>query len=383
MFDAKKISAPLSIILFSISALILLFTGLSVALIMIFKSIAENDIDDIVEKTAEAYVAGVDSKLYNYITGIDSVSLNKMLRDQMWNSAVTEMDMVTLGTQMQRNVDSITYSFYKSGDIYSHRIYSYLPTDGSYFFNMSRAEEFSWYKTMKETGIPLMRWYEYSNITKSNHLNIAKSISPYGIPRALAANGDCYQTISINLSRLLVPETDIFSDELTEIYLFDAKSDQMVYATNLDNSNDIADYYNQFAMGMGVESEPLKAYTTMNKDKNTNITVCNLSQLDLSIVLVFPRKSILENNKTPRNLIAWCFVVPVFFLLLFMLLFYKVYSKRQEYIIKNIDEFDEQSAVTPPLLNGNDELARIDRHVNRMITRTKVLFRENYLEKII
>lgn len=378
----RRFTAPLRTMLVIISALMLLFTVLSILLVVIFKSISEQDTNDFVKRTTEIYGASVDAKLKNYLTGIDAVALNNMLRDQMWNPYVSEMDMVSLGTQMQRNVDSITYSFYSSGDIYRHTIYSFLPTDGSYFFNLSRAEALPWYIEMQEKGASTMQWYSYSNITKSNHLNIAKIINRYGVVNNNQADGDCCQTISINLSNLLLPSAEMFPDTTVSLYLIDNKRKEIVYTNTENDDKQVMGYYSNKMRKNKDEMPTATAQFEFSKDKKSNIALYQLENLNMCIGIVFPQTDVLNSNTLTRNIVLWLFDVPVFLLLLFLLLFYRVFSSRLEHIVSNIDNFDERSQTDLKPLSGNDELARIDRHLTRMLVRIKTLIKDNYVQKM-
>jgi len=131
-----KRSYPLFIMLIIISALMLLSALLSVLIIKRYINMVNDDTNQLLYLAADSYTDVVQTRLNNYTTGMELIALNQTIRDNIFRTDVTRTEMVGLGNTLKKTIDSLTYFFYQSGELYQHKIYTHLPGNGAYFSSL-------------------------------------------------------------------------------------------------------------------------------------------------------------------------------------------------------------------------------------------------------
>lgn len=136
-----------------------------------------NELYGIQKDSADIYVSGVEEKLSNYITAMGVVSMSNDLRDYIFNREVSRSEMVTLSKELGQRISEMTFFLYQSEEVISQRLYTFLPGDGYYFWDINEVEEQAWFQNLKQKSPQW--WYRYSDVTHSYHLTLAGIINNY------------------------------------------------------------------------------------------------------------------------------------------------------------------------------------------------------------
>lgn len=320
--------------------------------------------------TADAYVTAVGDKLSNYDIAMGSVSLNQTIRENIFRTDISRSEMVEIGNALGTRIDEMTFFLYHNAEVQSHYLYTYLPANGRYFLNITDANNQPWYSLLQEQS---SCWcYTYSNVTRSNHLTLASTVNAFGA--SIENQGKCYQTISIDTAQLFAPSAVTFPDMNAEIFILDDKSGEVIYASDKKLTKSISALYKTQSM------DRLPNRVTLPKTNGESFIPIfrSMNNLDASVVLLFRPAKIVKQGD-PTNLFLLVVASASFLVFLFvLLLFYYMFAQRMESLITKMDRFDEKEPSHPEAIGGNDEIARIDRHLIKMQERIRTLIQEEY-----
>ena len=201
----------------------------------------------------------------------------------------------------------------------------------------------------------------------------------FGATSPIQSSDSCYQMITINLNQLFLPETQTFLGQQAEVYIFDNRERSQIYGSD-SHDETAGQLYQEMQAGYDNKGIPLKI-----KDANHKVfTVLSrsLSDPDITVILLFSPYHLTVQGYF-SELISIAAITLLFFLLLLILLrFYSNYRQRLDYITGTMDNFNEQKPDDHRPLLGNDEIARIDRHLIRMQNRILALIQEKYAVKM-
>lgn len=380
MPHAENRSAPLRFIMFTTAGFLLLIVVLVFFIIFQFQLQAKTSAEDWVRSSSVMYRDRIEERFRNYVAGTDAVALNSSIRESLWRTDISEMYMVNLGDKLKRNIDSITYSFYNAQDIYSYNIYSYLPTVGGYFFNLDRAYTSVWYSKLIRSGLNSIAWYDYSKFTKSMHWNTAKVMQRQAWSTEGDGDGNCYQTMSINLNNLFSSETLFSGTTGVQIYAFDNVTGACVYGSSDRYVVDAEAYYREISQ---VEpSFEQQLHQTNVRRNSTILTLQRVPTMQMTVVMAFERTAHNLQMTVSDNIFLVILVVPFLLVLGFQIRFYRRFKRRLGHVTSHIDTFDSKSTTAIVPLGGTDEVSHIDRHLVQMLERIRTLITENYTQKM-
>ncbi|MDF2540767.1 MAG: sensor histidine kinase [Herbinix sp.] len=329
---------------------------------------------------ADLYVSVVDDKVSSYRTAMGVVSMSNNLRDNIFRNNVSRSEMVMLGRNLAQNISETTFLLYKSQEVISHWLYTYLPADGYYFKNIKDVQNKEWFESLKMKSPQF--WYHYSNVTDTNHLTIAEIIYNYDSTVGTWGQGYCCQTITVDTATLFKP----FEDTEMSIYIFDNKTGSMIYdySPNLKEKGKeaIQKQYNAIYEGSSRMSRFPSRISLINdngiKGKYTVVTR-NIGIPDATAVILFNLKQVEQSDSA--GLIYGAIII-LFCMMFLLTLSSLVYNKRLNKLIDRMDHFDEKDEMLPEPIEGSDELARIDRHLLRMQGRVRTLIQNEYTAKM-
>jgi sensor histidine kinase YesM len=338
------------------------------------------EFNDIYSDSADLYVSAVGDKLFSYITAMGVVSMSNDLRDNIFRDNVSRSEMVTLGRELRQNISEMTFFLYQSREVISHRLYTFLPSDGYYFWNISDVEELDCFIKLKQSSPQW--WYTYSNVTRSNHLTLASIINNFNSTEGTWGQGHCYQTIAVNTAVLFMPDLGLE----TKVYLFDNKTGNIIYNNSSTSQREKLDiiqkqYDEAYPKTQGSRAFPEKILLTDDEGKSVEYTAMTrqIDLIDITAVMLFNPKQIEETNGVG---VIYGTVILLFFMMLLLILSNWIYNRRLNKIIVRMDKFDEKDVLLPEPIGGKDELARIDKHLLRMQRRISTLIQEEYTAKM-
>jgi two-component system sensor histidine kinase YesM len=274
----------------------------------------------------------------------------------------------------------MTFFLYQSREVISHRLYTYLPSDGYYFWDINAVKELDRFVKLKQNSPQW--WYTYSNVTRSNHLTLASIIYNFNSTVGSWGQGCSYQTIRVDTAVLFKPDHGLDN----QIFLFDNKTGNMIYnnASFLPKEGiDIiqeqySDARNRLQGSMYI---PDKILLTDEDGKSIKYTAMTrqIDLIDMTAVILFNPKQFESTNGTG---VIYGTVILLFCMMLLLILSNWIYNRRLNKIIIRMDRFDEKDVQLQESIGGKDELARIDRHLLRMQRRISTLIQEEYTAKM-
>lgn len=378
MWKPGKRAVPMRTLLFVVSLLILLSALLFSILIRWYIGNVTRETEKLLSLASDEYGNGILKKYDNYITGQELIGLDQTIRDNIFRTDVRPSEMMDLGKQLKKIVDSLTYFFYQSGEVYSYRLYTYLPGDGSYFFNLDSIREEWWFQKMQRERLSSFSWYSYSSIAATYQLNIVRSVTDFGSSVSRRGAENCYQCITINLNALFSLESEVFRGESAEIYVFERENGVLVYK----NGNHGQEAAELFAAMPEDGYSDTAAVRVQGDQRALTMQSRRLDSMNATVLLLFTPSRLDAQGVLSETLSAAGIVLVFLLLLSFLVWFYLNYHSRLEYVIRNIDGFDENSPKAFEALKGDDEVARIDRHVIRMQERIRTLIQREYTAKM-
>lgn len=368
-----KKALPLYTMLIVISGLILLSAMLFFVLFQWYAGNVSRETARLLSVAADEYVESIETKLGDYLAAEELVALDQSVRDNIFRRDVSSAEMVDLGKQLKKTIDSLTYFFYRSGEVYSYYLYTFLPGDGAYFRSLEAAKREWWYDDLQALEQSSLRWYSYSKIAGSYQYTMARAISDFGSSASRSGAEQCCQTITINLNALFPPEYNVFRGQTAEIYVFRNEDGEQVYA-NGAHTGEAAELFEALSGGAGEER--------LNGPEKLTVLSRPIELMDATVVLLFS-PSRLDVQGYFSETTAAVVITALFVLLLsFLLWFYLRFRSRIEQVIRTIDSFDESGGGSAAPLSDGDEIARIDRHVLRMQNRIRSLIQREYAAKM-
>ncbi|MGB8454959.1 MAG: sensor histidine kinase [Anaerocolumna sp.] len=330
--------------------------------------------------SADFYILGIEDKLSNYITAMGVVSMSNDLRDNIFNDKVSRSEMVILSKELGQRISEMTFFLYQSQEVISQRLYTYLPADGYYFWDINKVKDKSWFKDLTQSSPQW--WYNYSYVTHTNHLTLAGIINNYNSKSGAWGQGYCCQTITVDAGTLFMPN----EGSENRIYIFDNRDGNVIYdySSNAqkDEKDRVQDQITEIHQNTKAGKKlPEKVNFTDNEGNSEgfNILTRQISSVDVTAVILFNPK---QMEKSDGLGAIYGTVVLLAFMMLLLILSNWLYNRRLNMLIVRMDRFDEKEVQLPETIGGKDELARIERHLLRMQKRIQTLIQEEYTAKM-
>lgn len=339
---------------------------------------SEQEIAVLYGKSADSYITSVREKLNSYFTTMGMVGLNQSVRQNIFRTDVTPSRMVDVSRSLSGRIDEMTFFLYRSGEVRQHNLYTYLPADGRYFFSLQEASRQPWYRDVKKRS-PC--WcYSYSNVTGSNLLTIASVINAFGSEQP-SRSEDCYQTVTVDTSMLFSPGAASFPDKNAAVFVFDDAEGKLVYSSDLELKNTAADFYKWKKADL-TDMEKIEATSYRGRNGASVFALLRpLSNLSATVLLLYEPVGTAGQERGEVVLLEIAGVILVVFLVV-LLLFYWMFTRKLNGLIYKMDGFDELSFPAGGAMEGNDEIARIDRHLMEMQERIHLLIQQEYAAEL-
>ncbi len=339
-----------------------------------------NELYGIQKDSADIYISGVTDKLSSYITAMGVVSMSNDLRDNIFKEDVSRSEMVILSKELGQRINEMTFFLYQSQEVIGQRLYTYLPADGYYFWDVGKVREKDWFQELKEKSPQW--WYTYSDVTHTYHLTLAGIINNYNSKSSAWGQDYCCQTITVDTGTLFVP----YKGTYHSIYLFDNKSGEIIYSyISADKKNDgalsqekIEELYKNIREGEEL-SKKVRITNGEGNAENFNVLTKNIGIIDATAVILFNPK---QMEKSDGLGAIYTTVTLLIFMMLLLIIANRIYNKKLNVLIGKMDRFDEKEVQPVEPVGGSDELARIERHLFRMQKRIQTLIQEEYTAKM-
>ncbi|QHQ60924.1 hypothetical protein Ana3638_09210 [Anaerocolumna sedimenticola] len=336
------------------------------------------EFNEMYHQSADVYVSSINEKLASYITAMGVVSMSNDLRDNIFRNNVSRTEMVTLSNKLGQSISEMTFFLYQSQEVLSHRLYTYLPADGYYFWNIKKVQYESWFIKLMQSSPQW--WFSYSNVTRSNHLTLAGIINNFNSAVGSWGQGYCCQTITVDTANLFMPS----DGAETGVYLFDNKTGNIIYdyLTQVDEKDN---YYRQIRRIYGTTRNGMalpEKVSLVNSKGETVQYMALTSQIDLidvTAVLLFNQK---QMKGTGGIGIIYATSIIILGMMLLLILSNWIYNRRLKTLLVRMDKFDEKNVELPEPIGGKDELAKIDNHLLQMQGRIQSLIQDEYTAKM-
>ncbi len=349
-------------------------------LVQNYISKVNRELYDIQNDSADLYISGIEDKLSNYITAMGVVSMSNDLRDNIFNDNVSRSEMVILSKELGQRINEMTFFLYQSQEVIGQRLYTYLPADGYYFWDINKVKDKLWFQEL--AGQSPQWWYSYSSVTHTNHLTLAGIINNYNSISGAWGQGYCCQTITVDTGTLFKP----YEGSETMVYMFDNKTGNIIYEySSLLQDNEkvtlrdqINKKYKHTPAGQQL-GEKINVTNDRGKSEYYNILTRKIDTIDVTAVVLFNPKHM---EKSDGFGAIYGTVILLICMMLLLILSNWIYQKRLNILIVRMDKFDEKDVQLTEPIGGKDELARIERHLYRMQKRIQVLIQEEYTAKM-
>ncbi|MGN6713591.1 sensor histidine kinase [Anaerocolumna jejuensis] len=339
-----------------------------------------SEIYGIQKNSADIYISGIEDKLSNYITAMGVVSMSNDLRNHIFNKNISRSEMVILSAELGQRINEMTFFLYQSQEVISQRLYTYLPADGYYFWDVNKVMDKSWFKGLKESSP--QRWYTYSDVTHTYHLTLAGIINNYNSKSGVWGQGYCCQTITVDTGTLFLP----YKSSFNSVFMFDDNSGNVIYdyssptrerKINL-TQNQMKEIYQEIQES-GEVSKKFKLTDEKGNSEVFHVLTRKLGSIDATAVILFDPK---QMSKSDGIGAIFATVVLLVFMMLLLILSNRLYNRKLNMLIGKMDKFDEKVVQPADPIGGKDELARIERHLFRMQKRIQTLIQEEYTAKM-
>lgn len=364
-----------------LTVLIVLISSIGIwYLVQNYLAKANNELYGIQKDSADMYISGVTDKLSNYITAMGVVSMSNDLRDNIFRKDVSRSEMVILSKELGQRISEMTFFLYQSQEVIGQRIYTYLPSDGYYFWDVGKVKEKDWFKELKKKSPQW--WYTYSDVTHTYHLTLAGIINNYNSKSGVWGQGYCCQTITVDTGTLFMP----YQGAYHSVYLFDNKSGSIIYnyssnarKEETDSSQErIREIYKNIRDGE-VLSKKVRITEDTGSTETYNVLTKNIDLIDATAVILFNPK---QMEKSDGLGAIFSTVVLLLVMMFLLIISNRIYNKKLNTLIGKMDRFDEKEVKPEEPMGGSDELARIERHLFRMQKRIQTLIQEEYTAKM-
>lgn len=363
----------------SMRRMLMIFVLLILFALIVFASLTVNFINQVNQRildlnntVADSYVQTIQNQYERYQLCMDMISLNQEIRKNIFRTDVRQQDMLVLGDSLEGTINSMTYLLYQDEIVYDHRLYTYLPGNGKFFFELDQMQDAKWFRSADKSVIS--PWYEHSNLTDSMHMSIIRPIHDFNGPDP---SQYCYQTLTVDLSHFFYPTTMFFYDSKADIFVF-SKQNELLYTSSKNEKwapDQWADDLKHIA-----EKDRGNPDSFQGLDSGYRLIWRELDELDARILfLSYPSPVILQGNFS-EYIIIFLSVLMLIFMLLLLLYFYKNFSRRMNLLIERIDSSTAEK-MHQSVITGNDEIAKIDRHIVAMHRRILMLVQHEYTIK--
>ena len=339
-----------------------------------------SEIYGIQKNSADIYISGIEDKLSNYVTAMGVVSMSNDLRNHIFNKNISRSEMVILSAELGQRINEMTFFLYQSQEVISQRLYTYLPADGYYFWDVNKVMDKSWFKGLKESSPQW--WYTYSDVTHTYHLTLAGIINNYNSKSGVWGQGYCCQTITVDTGTLFLP----YKSSFNSVFMFDDKSGNVIYdyssPTRERKINLTQDRMKEIYQEIQESGELSKKFKLTDEKGNSevfHVLTRKLGSIDATAVILFDPK---QMSKSDGIGAIFATVVLLVFMMLLLILSNRLYNRKLNMLIGKMDKFDEKEVQPEEPIGGKDELARIERHLFRMQKRIQTLIQEEYTAKM-
>lgn len=145
--------------------------------------------DDMYRGLLESYGKILENNCSALNTMMNVTSLDQGIRENIFKSEVTDSQMLTMGEKMRKVIKSNTYLLCGNIDIYQHKFFTNLPSDGINFFPMSRMPSEPWYQEFMDQGEVSWHCLNVNTITAKWQYVLVHSINDFGVDRSGRAGG--------------------------------------------------------------------------------------------------------------------------------------------------------------------------------------------------
>lgn len=349
-------------------------------LVQNYVSKVNRELYDIQNDSADFYISGIEDKLSNYITAMGVVSMSNDLRDNIFNKDINRSQMVILGKELGQRISEMTFFLYQSQDVIGQRLYTYLPADGYYFWDIHKVMNESWFKDLSQSSPQW--WYSYSSVTHTNHLTVAGIIYNYNSNSGSWGQGYCCQTITVDTGTLFMPHEG--SESL--VYMIDNKTGNIIYEYSAPlqeyEKNTVRENINEVLNHEKRNNKLPEKFNFTNesgKAEQYDILTKQINLIDVTAVVLFNPK---QMEKSGGIRVIYGTVVILICIMFLLILSNWIYQRRLNILIGRMDKFDEKDRQLPEPIGGKDELARIERHLFKMQRRIQTLIQEEYTAKM-
>jgi len=350
------------LIVFSLLISVLPAVLISLLLFVNMKEKAEADLSKSHLQIVSQYGKNIEEKLEHYQMGIQFVANNTSLIGELLNS---EGNTYRRGRVVSEEVAKSLF-FKESSEVRNCMVYSLdenNPIYGASASMISVAEKEPWYtkERLYENG-----WFTY--YWPVGKVEIFSFVEPVFVQKEYGGDRIHIGSVKldINLSRLMEPTSDrsysvfVYNDENQLLYSSDKMYQEMIAAYLKDQ-----------------QREDVEAFFSRYEKKYQR-----LDEFGMNILFLFEKSEFQEKTEEVLFLIVPALMVVLAFVLLSSYLYTKHFSSRIERLVKKFKTAETGDLNIYDPIEGNDEIADLDRRFSQMLAKLDALIQRNYVQKL-
>lgn len=332
---------------------------------------------------ANSYLTEMNDLVKRYSTAMHVAALNPTIRENIFREGVSSSEMIKLSPQMEKAVIASTYLLIDQENLRRHIFYSYLPTDGKYFFSHDVMAQQSWYPDYIKDGSTEYCSFVYDAIASEYHFLMLQVINDFNVTTSSTRQGaECYEIIRMQLKSFFDQDPSAGADIKAYPFLFSQADDQLVYTGNSQLAQD-AQYVYEAAVSGSLEN--IQNYCWDKQLSSGYIpTVVEVPSMKARLVILFEAQPFGRYLSDQSMLISALFLMGLLvFMLMVLIVFYMHFKKRINHVVYLLDSFDGGNSLSPvPVTDSADEIGKIQRHTLQMQSRLQTLIEEEYKVKL-
>lgn len=315
------------------------------------------------------YMSNVEDKLYQYRNSLIQIANNTIVLDTLMDSS-DDSNPYIKGNKVSIEVT-------KSLRLESHKelrncmIYSNMSNNKIYGVKVAMAEGAKgeiWYLNHKA---PEEDYFIYSAVDgKRDVLSLIQNIV-YINTKTYDRKYIGFIKLDIIMQKLIVPASD--PEQLKypyDIILLD-KSNKIIYSTNKN--------YDDILTKMSFEDLQKKE---VGYYKDAMVNSAAIEEYGLKLIFLFNNSQLNEKMAEMQRTILPVFIIIIIVIVITAFLFTRGFSERVARLVKKIKVAETGDLTIKEELEGNDEIAVLDKQFNQMLIKLDDLIKKNYIQQL-
>lgn len=315
------------------------------------------------------YILNIEERLFQYKNRINQISENTIIRDNLLGYTGENNPYIkgaTVSVEVAKTLQLETSTDLRNCMIYSN--ISDIPIYGKRVTTMDGASREAWYlqDRLNESDS-----FSYWTVGGRNRIFSIVQSMVYVDARNFVSQKIGFLKLDIYAAKLFTPaKKEMAKNYLYDIVVFDSK-DELVYSSNKNYDNVLMD----------IPIDQLNA-EQMYSYGDSMVYRAELEEYGLRVIFFFEGSQFnKEKNKVVFSYLPFVLII-VALVIISTYSFARNFSKRIELLVQKIKMAETGNLTVTEKIEGNDEIAVLDRKFNHMLKQLDILIQRNYIQKL-